>query len=65
MRFEVLYHRNDLQWEPAEYFTEQDEGTLQIPLEEWPEGGSRQPVTEYDSNPMNLINWSIGVQGSF
>lgn len=65
VRFEVLYHRNDLQWTPAEYFTELNEGTLQIPLEEWPEGGSRQPVTEYDSNPMNLLNWSIGVQGSF
>lgn len=65
VRFEVLYHRNDLQWTPAEYFTELNEGTLQIPLEEWPEGGSRQEVTEYDSNPMNLLNWSIGVQGSF
>ena len=65
VRFEVLYHRNDLQWTPSEYFTEQDEGTLQIPLEEWPEGGTRKPVTEYDSNPMNLLNWSIGVQGSF
>ncbi len=65
VRFEVLYHRNDLQWTPAEYFTELNEGTLQIPLEEWPDGGSRQVVTEYDSNPMNLLNWSIGVQGSF
>lgn len=65
VRFEVLFHRNTLDWTPAEFFTELNEGTLQIPLEDWPNEAARRPVTEFQSHDLNLLNWSIGVQGSF
>ncbi len=65
VRFEVLFHRHTLQWTPALSFTELNEGSLEIPLQDWPDEGSRRFVTEYESNAMNLLNWSIGVQGSF
>lgn len=66
VRFEVLLHMHELDWnDPPVYFTEQDEGTVLVPLEEWPEGESRRPVTEYATETLSLFNWSIGVQGSF
>ncbi|HPF71742.1 MAG TPA: hypothetical protein PLQ13_13785 [Candidatus Krumholzibacteria bacterium] len=65
VRFEVILHRHTLDWTPAPYFTELDEGTVQIPLEEWPVNGSRQLVTDFASQTMNLLNWSIGAQVTF
>lgn len=65
VRFEVVFHRNTLEWTPAESFTELNEGTLQIPMEDWPAESLRRPVTEFESHDMNLLNWSIGVQGTF
>ena len=66
IRLEVLVHIHELDWNaPPQFFTEQNEGTVQVPMEEWPVGGTRQQVTEYDTNMMSLFNWSIGIQGSF
>jgi len=65
VRFEVLMHMNQLEWTPARYFTERNEGTVLVPMEEWPEGAARRAVTSYESRNMSLLNWSIGVQGSF
>jgi len=65
VRFEVLFHKNSLQWTPSESFTTLNEGTLKIPLEDWPVNGSRRAVTEYSKQDLVLMNMSIGVQGSF
>jgi opacity protein-like surface antigen len=65
IRFEVLFRHHSLEWTPAENFTELEEGTLPIPMEYWPEGSPRLLVEEFVAHDMNLLNWSIGVQGTF
>ena len=66
VRLEVLTRFHELDWNPPpEFFTDRNEGTVQVPLEEWPEGEARKQVTAYETNMMTLFNWSIGVQGSF
>jgi hypothetical protein len=69
VRFEVLAHVNEIQFTPAEYFTTRDEGTVVVPLDEFPKNpdGSvnQQQVTEFSAQSLTLLNWSIGVQGSF
>ncbi len=69
IRFEVLLHRNTLEWTPADYFMELNEGTTLVPLNEYPvqpDGSiAESPVTEFESNTMSLLQWSLGVQGSF
>lgn len=69
VRFEVLVHINTIEFTPADNFTLLDEGTLVIPLNEYPRNpdGSvtEQVITKYDPQSLSLLNWSIGVQGSF
>lgn len=69
VRFEVIAHFNEVEFTPAPYFTTLDEGTVVVPLNEYPrqEDGSvvEQVVTKYESQTLSLLNWSIGVQGSF
>ena len=69
VRFEVLAHMNEIQFTPADNFTTLEEGTVVVPLDEFPRNpdGSvnQQPVTEYSSQSLTLLNWSIGVHGSF
>ena len=70
VRIEVIAHMNTIEFTPAPYFTTLDEGTVVVPLNEYPhnpDDGSvtEQVVTKYSSQSLTLINWSIGVQGSF
>ena len=69
VRFEVIAHMNTIEFTPAPYFATRDEGTVVVPLNEYPrqEDGSviENVVTKYDSVSLSLLNWSIGVQGSF
>jgi len=69
IRFEVLMHRNELHWTPSEYFMELNEGTTLVPLNEYPQDSegvyTERPVEEFAATTMNLLQWSIGVQGSF
>ncbi len=69
IRFEVVAHINEIEFTPAPYFTRRDEGTVVVPLNEYPRqaDGSvvEQVVTKYKPQALNLLNWSIGVQGSF
>lgn len=69
LRFEVLFHRHSLQWDPSATFMELDEGTLLIPLNEYPQKGDgsfeERQIESFESIDLNLLNYSIGVQGSF
>jgi hypothetical protein len=76
VRFEVLAHMHEIEFTPATYFTIRDEGTVSVPLYEYPINPEDGSVTEqsptkangdpgYDSQSLVLLNWSIGVQGSF
>jgi len=69
IRFEILAHSHSLQFEPAPYFTSLDEGTVIVPLDEYPmnpDGSvTVERVTEYSAQDLLLFNWSIGVQGTF
>ena len=69
IRFEVIAHFNEIEFTPAPYFTTLDEGTVVVPLNEYPqqEDGSvdEQVVTKYGTQTLSLLNWSIGIHGSF
>ena len=69
VRFEVIAHFNEIEFTPSPYFTTLDEGTVVVPLNEYPrqEDGSvdARVVTKYQSHTLSLLNWSIGIQGSF
>ncbi len=69
VRFEVIAHFNEIEFTPSPYFTTLDEGTVVVPLNEYPRkaDGSvdERLVTEYESQSLSLLNWSIGIQGSF
>jgi hypothetical protein len=68
IRLEVLFHRNTVEFTPADYFAELNEGTTLVPLNEYPvvdDVLSEQRVTEYESNSLNSLSYSIGVQASF
>lgn len=68
IRFEVAYHMNTVEFDAPEYFQILDEGTTLIPLEEHPIiDGVRldRPVEAYESQDVNALHWSIGIQGSF
>jgi hypothetical protein len=70
IRFEVLMHVNEVEFTPGQWFTELNEGTTQVPINEYPitddEGAfEERRVTKYSSQSLSLLNWSIGVQGSF
>lgn len=69
LRLEATYHVNTIDFKPAEFFLETDEGTTRVPLVEYPrlEGGAfaENPITSFVSEDLNYLSWSIGFQGSF
>ncbi|MBU8870402.1 MAG: hypothetical protein KOO60_05985 [Gemmatimonadales bacterium] len=68
LRIELLYHKNTVEFEPAKYYLELDQGTTLILLEEHPEvNGVRvdQVVDSFQPQDINSLNWSIGFQGTF
>ncbi len=68
IRLEAIYHVNSVEFTPSKYFTELNEGTVKVPLEEFPiiNGEThRQNVEEFSSNPLGGLGISIGLQGSF
>jgi hypothetical protein len=69
VRLEIAFHMNEVQFDVAENFIVLNEGTTEVPVNEYPiqSDGSfvEQPVQEYSSQSLSLLNYSIGVQGSF
>ncbi len=69
LRIEATYHQNSIEFEPAEYFLETDEGTALIPLTEYPvqTDGTilEQRVTSFSAQDLSYLVWSIGFQGTF
>jgi hypothetical protein len=68
IRLEVLFHRNSVEFTPPEYFSELNEGTTLVPLNEYPvvdDVLQEQQVQSYESNSISSLSYSIGVQGSF
>jgi len=69
VRFEILMHMNELQFTPGESFMVLNEGTTRVPINEYPiqEDGSflEQEVEKYSTQTLSLLNFSVGVHGSF
>jgi len=69
IRLEAVYHFNTLEFTPASHFTALDEGTVQVPLYEFPTDDEgviiRDSVEEFSSTTMGSLGVSIGLQGSF
>jgi hypothetical protein len=68
IRFEVVYHINTFAFTPSDRFTELNEGTVVVPIDEFPiidEIQQQIRVTEYSENSIGALGISIGIQGSF
>jgi hypothetical protein len=69
LRLEATYHLNKVEFTPATYFLVTDEGTMQVPLMEYPrldDGTLKENrVTSFASENLNYLVWSVGFQGSF
>ncbi len=68
IRLDIQYHNNSVEFTPAAYFKELDEGTTQVPLNEYPTDGesyTEQGVKSFSSQTINSLGYSVGVQGSF
>lgn len=65
IRLEAIFHFHNVQWVPNQYFTEMEGGTVKVPMEDWPEGSSRRDVSEFESNDITALGWTISAQGSF
>ncbi len=69
IRFEAVLHHNTLQWTPVENFLSLNEGTLLVPLEEFPtnpDGSFEEiPITSFQAIDMNILSLSLGFEGSF
>ncbi|MFO7654733.1 MAG: hypothetical protein R6X25_13055 [Candidatus Krumholzibacteriia bacterium] len=62
VRLEFSVHRSDLQWTPAEFFEQRDDGTVRIPLTEFP---GDDVVTELESQSLTSFAWGIGFIATF
>ena len=68
IRLEAVYHLNTVEFTPSYYFTELNEGTVQVPTDEFPIIGEVQTQTrveEFTSQTIGCLGVSIGLQGSF
>lgn len=68
VRLEAVFHFNSLEWTPAQYYTERDDDTVQVPLYEFPvvnEQTLQVPIESFESNSIGALAVSLGVQGSF
>ncbi len=69
LRLDVVMHHNTLQWTPTDHFLVLNQGTTFVPLNEYsrqPDGSTTEtPVESFGSQAMNLLQWSLGFQGSF
>ena len=68
IRFDISYHKNSIEFTPAEYFKELDEGTKLIPLDEFPviDGSiDQRSVSSFDSQDISSLQWALGFQVTF
>ncbi len=69
LRLEATYHFNKVEFAPAEYFLETNQGTTLVPLMEFPnlpDGGfTERRITSFEAQDVNYLAWTLGVQGSF
>ncbi len=68
IRLEAVYHINTVEFTPSYYFKELNEGTTQVPTDEFPIIGetlTQRRVEEYSSQTLGSLGISLGLQGSF
>ena len=69
VRLQVLMRQNELEWTPSDTFVELNEGTIRVPLNEFPvlaDGTiDERPVKKFESNTITALHWTVAVQGSF
>lgn len=60
VRFELLYQAHEIQFEPAQVFDSQDEGTKKIPVYEFDENGDYSEVRSFAAESLSGLTWQIG-----
>jgi len=65
LRFEVLYQVHNMKFDVADYFTEREGGTVEIPVLEFNEAGFYSEVEEYESRTLSGLAWQLGFMIAF
>ncbi|MBK8166572.1 MAG: hypothetical protein IPK64_11550 [bacterium] len=69
IRIEATLHSNSIEFTPAPNFIESNTGSIRVPLIEYPrdaDGGyDERLVTEFTSQDLSYVAWTVGFQGSF
>lgn len=65
VRLDMVYSTTEVQFMPAEDFDVLEEGTLRIPVYEYPEIGPETPVQEFAPQTINVLRWGIGFAANF
>ncbi len=68
LRIEALFHFNSLEFTPSDRFSELNEGTVKVPLDEFPiidDEQTQNNVEKFSSNSIGSLGISVGLQGSF
>lgn len=65
LRAELVYHRHDIRFEPAQYFDERDAGTRLTPIYEFDEVGAFSEVTEFAEKTLGGMTLQVGFTARF
>jgi hypothetical protein len=66
VRFEIMYNRFTLDFDPSVSFTELDEGTTNIPVYEYNDTrGEFMKVDDFENTTLNSISWALGFTANF
>jgi hypothetical protein len=65
VRFEMLFHRMTVQFDPAESYVELNEGLLQIPVYEYVVGEGARSVETFGEHTFNSMSWALGFTATF
>ncbi len=62
LRAEVLYQVHSIEFTPAGFFDERDDGTVQIPVFEFSESGEYRRAESFASETLGGLTWQLGFQ---
>ncbi len=65
LRAEVLYQVHSIEFTPAEFFDERDDGTVRIPVFEFTDSGEYERARDFASETLGGLTWQLGFQVVF
>jgi len=62
LRAEILYQVHSIEFTPAEFFDQRDDGTVTIPVYEFTDSGEYQRAESFASETLGGLTWQLGFQ---